>query len=384
MPTSAATGPKALPEALREILTRRQPANETRDGASPAAVLVPLQHHDGRWHVILNVRSETVGEHRGEVAFPGGRLEPADAGMVACALRETWEEMGIRPQDVDVLGPLDAVMTRTRARPLPSGRLRPGEALAFGWALLVVGLAYLGLTVGWLPSVLTAASAAAYILAYTPLKTRSYLATLVGAVPGAFPALIGWSAATGTVEFGAVILFCIAFLWQLPHVLALAWLLREDYTRVGFFLSPPSDPEGRRIGRHMVYHSVSLLAISGLPTFLGLTGQIYLVGAFVSAAIVHLLATMVFKGEGEFIDFFRPYSLAYVLTGVTVIPILNMVLGLIAGLWLLAVAVICVERNYSLDRPQAIATVAIPMVTLLVLAMMMFAVLGVALFLGLR
>jgi len=180
---------------------------------------------------------------------------------------------------------VDAVMTRTSKRPLPSGRLRPAEALAFGWALLVVGVVYLGLMVGWLPSVLTAASAAAYILAYTPLKTRSYLATLVGAVPGAFPALIGWSAATGTVEFGAVILFCIAFLWQLPHVLALAWLLREDYARVGFFLSPPSDPEGRQIGRHMVYHSVSLLAISGLPTFLGLTGQIYLVGAFVLGLI---------------------------------------------------------------------------------------------------
>ncbi|MCH7855165.1 MAG: protoheme IX farnesyltransferase [Gemmatimonadetes bacterium] len=180
---------------------------------------------------------------------------------------------------------VDAVMTRTSKRPLPSGRLRPAEALAFGGALLVVGVVYLGLMVGWLPSVLTAASAAAYILAYTPLKTRSYLATLVGAVPGAFPALIGWSAATGTVEFGAVILFCIAFLWQLPHVLALAWLLREDYARVGFFLSPPSDPEGLQIGRHMVYHSVSLLAISGLPTFLGLTGQIYLVGAFVLGLI---------------------------------------------------------------------------------------------------
>jgi protoheme IX farnesyltransferase len=133
--------------------------------------------------------------------------------------------------------------------------------------------------------VLTAASAAAYILAYTPLKTRSYLATLVGAVPGAFPALIGWSAATGTVEFGGVILFCIAFLWQLPHVLALAWLLREDYARVGFFLSPPSDPAGRRIGRHMVYHSVSLLMISGFPTFLGFTGQIYLAGALVLGMI---------------------------------------------------------------------------------------------------
>ncbi len=154
---------------------------------------------------------------------------------------------------------VDAIMTRTQKRPLPSGRLQPREALAFGWALLVAGLIYLGVLVGWLPSVLTAASAAAYILAYTPLKTRSYLATLVGAVPGAFPALIGWSAATGTVEFGAVVLFCIAFLWQLPHVLALAWILREDYARVGFFLSPPTDPQGVRIGRHMVYHSLSLL-----------------------------------------------------------------------------------------------------------------------------
>jgi|AP95_1055475.scaffolds.fasta_scaffold28219_2 protoheme IX farnesyltransferase len=180
---------------------------------------------------------------------------------------------------------LDALMTRTRARPLPSGRLQPREALAFGWALLVAGLVYLGLAVGWLPSVLTAASAAAYILAYTPLKTRSYLATLVGAVPGAFPALIGWSAATGTVEFGAVLLFCIAFLWQLPHVLAIAWLLREDYARVGFFLNPPTDPDGRRIGRHMVYHSVSLLVISCLPTFVGITGQVYLAGAFVLGLI---------------------------------------------------------------------------------------------------
>ncbi len=176
---------------------------------------------------------------------------------------------------------VDAIMTRTKRGPLPSGRLRPGEALAFGWALLVAGLIYLGLTVGWLPSVLTAASAAAYILAYTPLKTRSYLATLVGAVPGAFPALIGWSAATGTMEFGGVILFCIAFLWQLPHVLALAWILREDYARVGFFLSPPTDPAGVRIGRHMVYHSVSLLVVSGFPTFLGLTGSVYLTGALV-------------------------------------------------------------------------------------------------------
>jgi protoheme IX farnesyltransferase len=185
---------------------------------------------------------------------------------------------------------LDAVMQRTQMRPLPSGRLQPGEALVFGWGLLVAGIVYLGVTVGWLPSVLTGASAAVYILAYTPLKTRSYLATLVGAVPGACPALIGWSAATGTMEFGGVVLFCIAFLWQLPHVLALAWILREDYARVGFFLTPPIDPDGYRIGKHMVYHSFSLILISTLPTFLGMTGLIYFTGAIILGLITLALS----------------------------------------------------------------------------------------------
>lgn len=174
---------------------------------------------------------------------------------------------------------LDARMKRTRSRPLPSGRLRPWEALAFGLGLVVFGVGYLIWRVGWLPALLTTFSAAAYILAYTPLKTRSYIATLVGAVPGAIPALIGWSAATGGIAVGAFVLFAIGFLWQLPHVLALAWLLREDYARVGFFLTPPTDPQGGRIGRHMVYHSISLLLVSTFPTLLGLTGTIYLLGA---------------------------------------------------------------------------------------------------------
>ncbi|MGD2067636.1 MAG: heme o synthase [Gemmatimonadota bacterium] len=186
---------------------------------------------------------------------------------------------------------VDARMHRTRSRPLPSGRLEPREALAFGGLLLVVGVVYLWLTVGWLPSLLTAASAGAYLWVYTPLKSRSYLATLVGAVPGAFPALIGWTAATGGVTLGGMVLFGIAFLWQLPHVLGLAWLLQEDYQRAGFFMTPPSDPSGRRIGRHMVYHSFSLLVISAFPTFLGLTGRIYLAGAvFLGLAMLWLTA----------------------------------------------------------------------------------------------
>ena len=181
---------------------------------------------------------------------------------------------------------VDARMVRTRTRPLPSGRMSPREALAFGALMLAVGVGYLWALVGWLPALLTAASAASYLWVYTPLKSRSYLATLVGAVPGAIPALIGWSAATGRLELGAFVLFGIAFLWQLPHVLALAWLLREDYERAGFFMTPPTDASGSRIGKHMVYHSVSLVTVSLFPTFLGLTGVLYLLGALLLGALM--------------------------------------------------------------------------------------------------
>ena len=102
-----------LIESIRSSLQRREPSFEAIDGSSPAAVLIPLQYHDDDWNVILNVRSQTVGQHQGEVAFPGGKLEQSDPDMLACALRETWEEMGVRPEDVDVLGRLDAVLTRT-------------------------------------------------------------------------------------------------------------------------------------------------------------------------------------------------------------------------------------------------------------------------------
>jgi protoheme IX farnesyltransferase len=181
---------------------------------------------------------------------------------------------------------VDARMQRTRTRPLPSGRMAPRDALAFGALLLAVGVGYLWALVGWLPALLTAGSAASYLWVYTPLKSRSYLATLVGAVPGAIPALIGWTAATGRLQLGAWVLFAIAFLWQLPHVLALAWMLKEDYERVGFFMSPPTDASGVRIGRHMMFHTFSLIIVSVFPTILGLTGFVYFVGAVVLGGLL--------------------------------------------------------------------------------------------------
>jgi len=173
----------------------------------------------------------------------------------------------------------DALMHRTRTRPIPSGRLRPRDALVFGLLLVIGGVAHLWATVGILPAALTVGSAAAYNLVYTPLKSRSHTATFAGAVPGAMPALIGWSAASGAIEPGAIALFGIAFIWQIPHVLALAWLLREDYARAGFLLSPPADVGGKMIGRLMIVYSATLIAVSVVPTALGVTGMIYLLGA---------------------------------------------------------------------------------------------------------
>jgi heme o synthase len=181
---------------------------------------------------------------------------------------------------------VDARMKRTRTRPLPSGRLRPAEALVFGTLLVAGGVVHLGLTVGVLPAALTLASALAYNFVYTPLKPRSYAATFAGAFPGAMPALIGWSAATGTITLGGFALFAVAFLWQLPHVLALAWLLREDYLRAGFLLTPPADADGRIIGDQMILYSTALIPVSLVPTLLGITGGIYFFGALVLGGVV--------------------------------------------------------------------------------------------------
>lgn len=173
---------------------------------------------------------------------------------------------------------LDALMERTRTRPIPSGRLGPKEAFFFGNLLTLGGIGVLFVTVGWLPAGLTALSALSYNLIYTPLKKVSYVSTLAGAFPGAMPTLIGWSAAVGTLTLEAGAVFAIAYLWQLPHVLSLGWLLRKDYARAGFYLIPKSDPQGRQIAWHITAFSATLALVGLAPTWLGITGMVYLFG----------------------------------------------------------------------------------------------------------
>jgi len=174
---------------------------------------------------------------------------------------------------------VDALMRRTADRPIPAGRIDPDAALSLGVAVSVAGLAYLALTVNLLTSMLGAATLAAYLFVYTPMKRISSLATLIGAIPGAVPPMMGWTAARDSIDAGAWALFGILFLWQLPHFLAIAWMYRADYERGGFPMLPVLDPEGGRTARQMILYAAALVPVSLLPSALGLTGAVYFLGA---------------------------------------------------------------------------------------------------------
>jgi len=175
---------------------------------------------------------------------------------------------------------LDARMLRTRLRPLPEGRLQPNAALGFGVAITTGALVYLTGVVNPLSGLVTAISVGSYLFLYTPLKQKTPLCILVGAVPGALPPVTGWAAASGDLHLEAWILFAILFLWQIPHSLAIAVLYREDYARANFRLLPVVEPDGTSTGRQIVSNCLVLFAIGLLPTTIHLTGAVYFVTAF--------------------------------------------------------------------------------------------------------
>lgn len=176
---------------------------------------------------------------------------------------------------------VDAKMQRTRQRPLPDGRLQPAEALAFGLAVTLAGLVYMALAVNALSAAVTAATTVSYLFLYTPLKRRTPLCSIIGAVPGALPPLTGWTAARGAFGIEAWILFAILFLWQLPHSLAIARLYRDDYARAGIRLLPVVEPDAKSTGRQIVANCLALLVVGLLPTIVGLTGPVYFVAALI-------------------------------------------------------------------------------------------------------
>jgi protoheme IX farnesyltransferase len=188
---------------------------------------------------------------------------------------------------------LDSRMVRTRTRPIPDGRLLPGDALAFSIAISVAGVGYLAAFVNLLTAAIGAATLAAYVLVYTPLKTRTTWCTLIGAFPGATPPLMGWAAARGDLDITGLSLFAIQFLWQMPHFFAIAWMFTEDYRRAGFKVHS----SGVSTGRQIILYCCALIPISLLPTLFGATGRWYLLGA--------LVLGFVYLGYGFAVALFR-------------------------------------------------------------------------------
>ena len=225
------------------------------------------------------------------VGFVTASAEPIRGAVLAAALVGTaLVAAGAAVLNQVLERDTDALMDRTRHRPLPAGRVTAVEATAFGAAVTLAGHALLFAGCGPLPAAVAFATWASYLFVYTPLKRRTPLATLVGAVPGALPPVIGWTARSGSLDQGAFILFAILFLWQVPHFLAIAWMYRDDYAKGGFPMLPVLDREGSFTARQAVLHSLALLLVSLLPVAAGFAGSVYLAGAFLLGVALTLFA----------------------------------------------------------------------------------------------
>jgi len=207
----------------------------------------------------------------------------AAAAAGAAALNQWWEYN------------LDALMERTRSRPVPAGRMRPRDAVILGSALSIFGVAYLAFVCNALSAALAAITIIIYIFAYTPLKRVSTFNTALGAVPGALPPMIGWAAARGTLNAGAWTLFAILFFWQLPHFFAIAWMYRDDYARAGFQMISSDDRTGERSASQSVFFCMLLFIVAGLPAFLGIATVFYLLAELILGAVFVAVAMRFLK-----------------------------------------------------------------------------------------
>jgi len=190
----------------------------------------------------------------------------------------------------------DRLMWRTRTRPVAADRLSSREAAIFSLALSAAGLTLLALRANWIAAALAVLTLVSYNVIYTPMKRRSQLATLVGAVPGALPPMIGWAAARGSVTAPAWALFAIVFVWQIPHFMAIAWLYREDFGRAGFPLLPVVHPDGKSTARQAVLFSAMLIPVAVIPFLLQMAGLIYLIGALLGGTAM-VAASIAFAAD---------------------------------------------------------------------------------------
>ena len=239
----------ATPSRFRDFYELTKPRMNFLVVCTTAVGFAMAPHH-GQWMILLH-------------AILGTALTAASASVLNQHIERAY----------------DALMPRTRNRPLPAGRVSPAEALAYGVVLGIAGIVYLLLMVNILTALLGAITLASYVFVYTPMKRHSSLNTVVGAVPGAIPPMMGWAAATGALGPEALALFAILFLWQMPHFLAIAILYQRDYAAGGFKMLPVIDPGLRTTSRMIVLYGMALLPATLMPVGVGMAGSVYLTGA---------------------------------------------------------------------------------------------------------
>lgn len=236
--------------------------------------------HIGRYVELTKPRLTMVALITTLVGFCLGTGKPMNVGLLIHALMGTaLLGAGLAALNQYFERRRDALMPRTAGRPLPSGRMRPKEALAFGILISIAGLLQLQFAVNPLTAGLATVTLFLYLCCYIPLKGITPWCTLVGAVPGALPPVIGYTAASGRIDAGAIVLFAILFLWQMPHFLAIATVYREQYRDAGMPMLPVVDPDGTRTARHIVIYSLALLVATLWPSYVGLSGNAYLMVA---------------------------------------------------------------------------------------------------------
>lgn len=225
--------------------------------------------------VLMVLITALVGYHAGSASVPDY------FGLFQMLLGTALAAAGTLALNQFIERDTDAMMERTCRRPLPDGRVQPGDALWFGIVLTGLGVGYLALAVNLSSALVAAAITLSYLWAYTPMKRSSSLCVPVGAVPGALPPVLGWVAARGELSVDAWVLFAILFLWQIPHTLAIACLYREDFARAGIHFLPVIEPDGESTNRQIILHCSALLAVSLLPTLIGLAGALYFLAALI-------------------------------------------------------------------------------------------------------
>ena len=248
------TGALTLAFTLLLALTARAVGWQVAGRGSPVAVSDYLQLSKSR--IVLMVLVTTAAGFF--YAAPHGSIALLINTLIGTALVAA----GTNALNEYVERDLDRSMRRTQNRPLPAGRITPRAALIFSTAIAVIGTAYLAIAVNWLTAALGALTLITYIFVYTPLKRVSTICTLIGALPGAIPPLIGWTAATGSIGTGGLIAFGVVFLWQLPHFMAISWMYREDYGRAGFAMLSVRDRDGAAVARQALYYSIALVMLS--------------------------------------------------------------------------------------------------------------------------